>query len=270
MKYLQSITEIKKEHCYDTNGSRPVRVFCNDLNYYVCKYRTGAGFPFLLFNEYIAARFLQIWNLPVPDFAFVEISREHVNQTLLPYHFFDLPAFGSRFMGDFTEVDKFFIETPIIRKNNTSGRDSFLKIALFDIWLCNEDRHYDNFNLLYNLKENLFVPIDHAFCFNSSNLDKEPYLLSDNASILSTPFLNRFFDRTLQTKPNDIRLQIVEEFKFYAGICYDEIDKILNEVPPAWNSDTEFLREQLQFFFSKQWLKGCIDKFTSLYFLNIR
>ncbi len=37
--------------------------------------------------------------------------------------------------------------------------------------------------LLYDLKKNLFVPIDHAFCFNSSNLDKEPYLLSDNASI---------------------------------------------------------------------------------------
>lgn len=270
MKYLQSITEIKKEHCYETRGSRPVRVFCNDLNYYVCKYHTGVGFPNLLFNEYLAACFLQIWNLPVPDFAFVEINREHTEKTLLPFHFFDLPAFGSKFMGDFTEVDKFFLETPIIRKNNTTGRESFIKIALFDIWLCNEDRHFENFNLLYNLKENLFVPIDHAFCFNSANLDKEPYLISENESILATPFLSRFFDRTLQTKSDDLRLKIVEEFKYNVGICHDKLDKILSETPPIWKPDKEFLRERLQFFFSTQWLKKCINHFTSLYFINIR
>ncbi len=270
MKYLHSITEIKKEHCYDTNGSRPVRVFCNDLNYYVCKYRTGAGFPFLLFNEYIAARFLQFWNLPVPDFAFVLVNREHLGQTLLPYHFFDLPAFGSRFMGNFKEVDKFFLETSYIRKDNSSGRISFLKIALFDLWLCNEDRHYDNFNLLYNFKNDLFVPIDHAFCFNSSNLARDPYLISDNISILSTPFLNRFFDRNLQTKADELRLKIIKEFYSNVGTCYEKIDEILNELPSAWKPDPEFLRERLQLFFSQQWLKGCINKFTSLYFLNIR
>jgi len=30
-QYLHSITEIKKEHCYETRGSRPVRVFCSDF-----------------------------------------------------------------------------------------------------------------------------------------------------------------------------------------------------------------------------------------------
>ena len=270
MKFLQSITEIKKEHCYETGGSRPVRVFCSDLNYYVCKYRTGAGFPYVLFNEYLAARFLQLWKLPVPDFAFVEINRKHTEKTMLPFHYFDLPAFGSKFMGDYAEVDKFFLETPIVRKNNTTGRDAFLRIALFDIWLCNEDRHFEKFNLLHNLKENVFVPIDHAFIFNSANLDKKPYSIADNESILATPFLNRFFDRNLQTKSNDIRLKIVEEFKYNVGICYDELDKILNNIPPVWNPDKGFLKERLQFFFSEQWQKKCIDKFTSLYFLNIK
>jgi len=31
VKYMHSITEIKKEHCYETRGSRPIRVFCSDF-----------------------------------------------------------------------------------------------------------------------------------------------------------------------------------------------------------------------------------------------
>jgi len=114
------------------------------------------------------------------------------------------------------------------------------------------------------------VPIDHAFCFNSANLDKKPYLISDNESILASPFLSRFFDRTLQTKSDDLRLKIVEEFKYNVGICHDKLDKILSEIPPFWKPDKELLRERLQFFFSTQWLKKCINHFTSLYFINIR
>lgn len=97
---LYSITEIQKQHCYETRGSRPVRVFCNDLNYYVCKYATGVGFPYMLFNEYIAACFLKIWNLPVPDFGFVHIKPEHVKLTGYPFHFFEKPCFGSLYMAN--------------------------------------------------------------------------------------------------------------------------------------------------------------------------
>lgn len=270
VQYLYSITEIKKEHCYETRGSRPVRVFCSDLNYYVCKYHTGQGFPFTLFNEYIAARFLQIWQLPVPKFAFIEINHEHLKQIPYPVHFFEKPCFGSLFMGDFKEVDKIFLETPLVKKENVSGRDSFLKIALFDIWMCNEDRHYDNFNLMYNLKKNVFVPIDHVYCFNTVNLDKEPYLISENESILSTPFINRFFDRDLQTKMNEVRLKIVDELKINAKNCYDELDSILSEIPLSWQPSPDYLKSRLQFLFSEQWLKSCHDYFTRLFFLNFK
>jgi hypothetical protein len=270
VQHLHSITEIKKEHCYETRGSRPVRVFCSDLNYYVCKYHTGQGFSFTLFNEYIAARFLQIWQLPVPEFAFIEINQEHLKQTPFPNNFFEKPCFGSLFMGDFKEVDKIFLETPLVKKENLTGRDSFLKIALFDIWMCNEDRHYDNFNLLYNLKENVFVPIDHVYCFNTVNLDKEPYLISENESILSTPFINRFFDRDLQTKMNEIRLRMVDELKINAKNCYDELDSILSEIPLSWQPSPVYLKSRLQFLFSEQWLKSCIDYFTRLFFLNFK
>jgi hypothetical protein len=267
---LHSITEIKPEHCYQTKGSKPLRVLCNDLNYYVCKYQTGLGFPYHLFNEYLAARFLQIWESAVPEFAFVEIKKEHSLLTAYPYHYFNTLCFGSRFFGACKEVDKLFLETNILKKDNTKGRDSFIKIGLFDIWLCNEDRHFENFNLLYDLSTNLFIPIDHVFCFNSLNLDKEPYLISFNESILSSPFFNRFFDRNLQTKFNEIRLSIADEFKINVGRCHEELDNILSQIPLSWKPDLGYLKTRLEFFFSEEWIKKCLDYFTEISNLNFK
>ena len=271
IKYLHSITEIKPEHCYDTKGSQPMRVFCSDFNYYVCKYnKRGSGFASGLFNEYIAASFLKIWKLLVPDFAFVSINKDHVLQTPYPFHYFNQEGFGSKFIGKNTDVNKLFIETPLIKKENITGRNSFLKIAMFDIWLCNEDRHYENFNMLYNLKENIFVPIDHVYCFNSNNLDKELSLISNNESILSTPFLSRFFDRNLQTISDQLRLSIIDEFQINVNRCYEELNTILAKTPITWEPDTGFLESRLQFLFSEQWLRTCKEYFTELYFLNIK
>lgn len=267
---MYSITEIQKEHCYETRGSRPVRVFCNDLNYYVCKYATGAGFPFMLFNEYIAACFLKIWNLPAPDFGFVQIKPEHVKLTGYPFHFFEKSCFGSLYMGELKEVDKFFLVEPLVKKVSNTGILYFLKIALFDIWMCNEDRHFENPNLLYDLKNNLFIPIDHSFCFNSNNLNKEPYLIADNESILDTPFLNRFFNRHLQTKTEEIRLEILYEFKNNCDACYQQFDTILAGIPNEWHPDRQHLKERLAFLFAENWLIECQHLFTRLFIQNLK
>ena len=270
IKELHSITEIKPEDCYQTKGSRPVRVLCDDFNYYVCKYHNGKGFPFPLFNEYIAACFLKIWNLPVPEIAFVKIKKDHIRLIDYPYHYFDNLCLGSKYFGEFKEVDKLFLETPLIKKENLTGRDSFLRIGLFDIWMCNEDRHYENFNLLYNLKSNQFVPIDHVYCFNTLNLDKEPYLISENESILTTPFLSRFFSRPLQLNLNETRLKLIEDFKLNVTHCHEELNDILANIPLAWEPDRGFLKSRLDIFFSEPWLQSCIDYFTTLITLNIK
>ena len=54
---LNSIEEIKK--VIETNGSRPVVVFAEDLEYYACKYDSSTK----LINEYLAHRFLQVWGI---------------------------------------------------------------------------------------------------------------------------------------------------------------------------------------------------------------
>lgn len=268
--HLHSITEIKPEDCYQTKGSKPVKVLCNDLNYYICKYNTGIGFPNALFNEYIAASFLSIWNLPVPEFVFVDIKTEHTKQSPYPFHYFDQLCFGSKFYGEFKEVDKFFLEIPYLNKESVNARDTYLKIGLFDIWLCNEDRHFENFNLLFDLRKQHFVPIDHAQCFNGNNLDKKAEPISENESILSAPFLPRFFSRTLQPNLNVIRLKHIEDFKHNVNRCHGELDNLLANIPLAWNPEVELLKSRLEFYFSEDWQQTCINYFTTLISLNIK
>jgi hypothetical protein len=269
IKELHSITEIKPGDCYQTGGSRPIKVFCNDLNYYVCKYYTGSGFCNSLFNEYIAARFLKIWKLPVPEFAFVNIKTDHIKHIEYPYHYFDKSCFGSRFYGEYPEVDKLFIEFPALKNNPFPGWESFLKIGLFDIWLCNEDRNFNNYNLLFNTQTNEFVPIDHVFCFNGNNTGKEPVLLSENESILTSPLLNRFFSRSLQRNFNETRLILIKEFKQNVNRCHEALEDILAHTPLTWNPDHGFLRTALDIYFQPAWLKQCEDLFTTLLTLQI-
>lgn len=267
-KYLQSMSEILPEHCFNTKGSKPIKVLCNDMNDYVCKYHKSNGFASTLFNEYIAASFLKIWKLAVPDFAFVKVKNEHIRQIQMPYHYFDMLCYGSRYEINMPEVDKLFLLTPYVKKSNESGLISFLKIALFDIWLCNEDRHYNNFNLLYDLKNNVFVPIDHVFCFNSNNLPMQPELISDNESILNTPFVSHFFSRTLQQEKRLIRLRIVDDFKNDIHNCREALDDILFHTPLGWLPDKSFLRHQLLLYFSEQWISDCLNHFNCLFEIN--
>ncbi len=57
---------------YKTLGSAPVLVLCNDFKRYVCKY-AGRDTSELV-REYLANRFLQIWEIPTPNCAWVKIE----------------------------------------------------------------------------------------------------------------------------------------------------------------------------------------------------
>ncbi len=250
---------------------QPVRVLCNDLENYVCKYYTGgAGPAYNLFNEFLAASFLKQWQLPVPDFGIVTIAQKHMEGLGFPCHYFDIPCFGSRFMGDCKEVDKVFMGMTKNRFKNPEIAMNYVSIALFDIWLCNEDRHHDNFNLLLNPVNNNFIPIDHVNIFNGQNLDKQPYFISDNESILSSPLFPLFFYGTLQPDQKNFRSDITETFKDYIERCNENLPHILSNLPAEWRIDLSFIRDRLVFFFSDVWVSQALDFFFQLLFHNYK
>lgn len=107
------------------------------------------------------------------------------------------------------------------------------------------------------------------FCFNTNNLDKVPYLISDNESLLDAPFLNRFFNRHLQTRKNEIRLEILNEFRNDTNACCQQLELILAGMPSEWEPNRKYLKERLDFFFSDYWLTQCQNFFTRLFVQNL-
>ena len=261
IKHLHSISEIKPEDCYKTGGSRPVKVFCSDMEYYVCKYFAGTGATYSLFNEFISSAFFHVWQLTIPDFAFVKIKEEHILQTGYPKHWFVKPAYGSLYWGHCKEVDKFFVELPSLPKDQSIIYNTFLKIGLFDIWASNEDRNFNNTNLLYDPGKKIFIPIDHVQIFNGNNLDKEPYLISREESILSSPLLKKIFSRNLQKNISQVLTGIADDFHNHTKHCQSDLDNILALLPHEWQLDTSYLKSRLQYLFTEKWKDKCLEAF---------
>lgn len=267
MEHIYSIAGLTPDDCLQTKGSRPVRVFCNDYNHYICKYFKGEGPANSLFNEYIASRFLHFLGIKSPEIAFVRVKQEHILETGYPFKFFDRICFGSFYHDEFKDVDGFFRELHISNTATDLLRESFLKIAFFDIWLSNEDRNGNNYNMLFDYNNHQFIPIDHTSIFNGNNLDKEPELLTGEESILTSPLFRRIFSRTLQSNLLPLRLKAIDQYRKNIPVCHGNLVHILHDLPADWRIDASFLDSRLAFLFSEDWLTQCENTFNQ--FLQI-
>jgi hypothetical protein len=229
MNNLYSIqTSVK---VFETGGSRPVLITCNDMNDYVCKYNIGPGAATRLACEFISASFLKIWGIKVPDFALVNISREHIPSNFnIHGYYFDTTCFGSKYLKGVEDVNNF---TDAIK---TSHRKSFLNrrdlyyIALFDIWLANEDRHHNNYNLLidYNNQRD-FIPIDHEAIFNSRVFNNPICELTYEDSLISSPLMLKIFGKKSISK-KEIE-EIRNNFHSFVNQCQQNLVTILSQLP---------------------------------------
>ena len=264
--YLNSIQQISKQ--YETNGSSPVKVMCNDTNEYVCKYfRSNTGKAVKLFNEYLASSFLKIWNLKTPDFTFVKIKKNHLIPNL-NYVWFDKYCFGSKFVKA-TEIDLFSFDAfSRLDKNKNYIFQDLLMIGLFDIWLCNEDRNLNNTNLLYNESEKSLIPIDHTEIYNSNGLDMKPTLLTDFETILTQKFIKTFFSKKYYySNFENFHKKAKNNFYLYTKNCEKNLDEILNKIPKVWDLDISYLKKSLNIYFSSTWKQEVLKTFE--YFLSI-
>ncbi len=262
MQYIESLAEIPPEGCLTTRGSRPLRVFCSDMNHYICKYFSGEGPATSLFNEYIACCFLEEWALQVPAMAIVKISVNHTRQTGMPTHYFRRPCFGSFYHGNYLEVDRFLSGWSFSNHAMKNLRRSILAIAMFDLWIANEDRTGNNYNLLFNPMVADFVPIDHVMAFNGNNLDKEPFPLTVDDSLLNSTLVQQLFFRTLQPERNELRLSTICSFEHDVAQCHSHLSTYLQHLPEAWDISLASVNERLQFLFSREWTDQCSDLFS--------
>lgn len=265
---MEILHTIEKAHrIFRTRGSSPLLVTCDDFNDWVCKYDR---FPQYLFNELIASKFAKIFGIRTPEVALISVRNEHIPFDAMPnlqLDWFGKLCFGSRYIKDSKEIDRttlsLFRDSSFQRK--LKDKEDFLKIALFDIWLANEDRNHNNTNLLLCTtfeKINLFYAIDHVCIFNSSSLNSGLVQLTPEDSIL-----NSELSKILFGKSRDLNLvvnNLVEKFYLCAEECEEKLDEILKLVPESWGINlfeiSGTIRTQL---FSEEWKRECENTFRT-------
>lgn len=257
---MQTLTSIQTANRQYQTADRPVLVLCSDMQEYVCKYASGNATN--LFCEYVAASFLRIWQLPVPDFAFVKLKYEHLKQFSISKHSVEKTCFGSKYSRFYQELTH-FTDLPDLKKQKGYDvhRGNLLKIALFDFWIANEDRNYNNLNLLIDIKDNYnFVPIDHGAIFNTRTMDWQMSLLTENECLTDTPLVKLLFQKM------DFSRDYIQNLKEYFYLCTLEckknFDEILKLIPPDWNFDLAAASHKIKNeLFSANWEDQVIETF---------
>ena len=258
------------EKIYET-GARPLLVTCDDVNDWVCKHDN----PNKLVNEIIGSKFAEIWGIYTPEICLIEIPDEHVPQQpgrYLQIANFRKLCFGSRFLQNCKEIDEssllMFKDKSFTSK--VAYKQDFLKIALYDIWLSNEDRNNNNSNLIIdfsNPKNHKFCVFDHGEIFNSGNLKYGLCQITEDDSIIKTDLAAILFKKG--TKLTKTVNNIIESFYLCASECEKALTDIISLIPPQWGIDIEVLEQNLRAeLFNEKWLKDCETSFRS--FIQIK
>lgn len=258
MDILFSIEEVSKR--FDTSGSRPLLVHASDLEYYICKYPFYPRDPKLL-NEYLAFHFARIWNIRIPDLGIVQVHREHLPPEMLgmqlSYLSIENPLVGLKQVEDVMElIDPASegISDSILKKHS---KLEFLKIALFDLWLSNEDRNCGNMNLLVNFQDDVIAPIaiDHEKIFNSGSPFGQIYALSYEETLFYSRLFHCLF-RSRRKNNLDMFDQIGASLQPYVSRCQQELKTIVDGIPREWGFDSDEIYEALSNgVFSPDWIE---------------
>jgi len=240
------------------------------MNSYVCKYNIGHGAAVRLMCEYIGATFLKLWGLNVPDFASVSVKREHIpSEYHINGYYFDTTCFGLQYSRSFAEVIDFTANISYQQRKAFPNRKDLLYLALFDIWLANEDRNQNNYNLLIDIEnQRNFIPIDHEAIFNMRNMKIPICELTYEDSVISSPLFMNLFSN------NDFNKSALKEIQdnFYIKVkhCNENTVELIEQLPPDWNINKLELETKLKNeIFDDNWLITSFNLFLEFLQRNI-
>lgn len=254
---LHSIAEIVR--VWDTNIN-PVQVIADDVRDYVAKHNRGMEPCTRLRNELLAHAYAEIWGLPVLDAALLKVDPDHVGRhvasTCQPAYF-KHTCFATHYRKDSTEFNQFYDQFSYYESKRFHNRQDLLKIALFDIWLANDDRTGNHPNLLVTAdKEGHTIRVmDHEAIFNGNNPERPQYLLSLDDSILTHPALPKLLGKEFN-KDAALVNKLVQDLVPLAQACEQRTDEILSYLPADWRIDvatfTPLVHQRL---FTEEWLR---------------
>jgi hypothetical protein len=251
---IHSIQSISAK--YNT-GDEPVLVLCSDKRQYICKYmRSSATIAYKLACEYIGAKLAAIWKINTPPVALVNILPAHW-ETVNVTHSLSAPAIGYQKLENVIDITPTFTQIAANKKTLLQ----LLKIALFDFWITNEDRTYNNANLLYDLENEDLVSIDYGGILNNVSFDYSSQQLTETDSILCAD-LSAHLLASVTIKDIESALPILyAEYLRSVNTARKQINSISQEMPKEWALPTNKILAKLTELVEPQWVEDTWNNF---------
>ena len=252
---IHSINPIIRQ--YDT-GERPVLVTCSDGFDYVCKMPLYVGTPHKLVCEHIGNALANCWELGNPVYSVVLIAAEHCS-SINSRHVSQKLAVGSRFNPNVIDVTS-VSQGGLVACPHTIRQ--LMETALFDMWVANEDRNANNYNLLFDFVESRFVPIDFGCIFNTATFDCPLSQLTLSDSILYSDLFRHFVESSPSSLDAALLPGLRTNFEERITICSKQRRQIVDSVPQEWHVSMQLLENKLNELFSPAWTDAVWHNFT--------
>lgn len=255
---------------YDTDGHAPYLVLTDTLEKCVLKTCNNQADKISLTKEFLCALLLDNWEIETPPFCSLTIdSTLNESPFVITDKGFKYSSlyFGSKHVDSAFEMNEFIAPDGKVATRKILNISQLFDIALFDIWVENDDRRPSNNNLLLCPYEKDFVirAIDHAYTFGSIDflqINPEFVSFSHNDSILYSEMGKSAINCT---KLNSKWLDTYKE-KFY--LCIQKTENSFQhacELLPYEFQLTEKERIALNsFLFCKERNKKVFDLFSSI------
>lgn len=252
-----------------TDGHSPLKFICDDGANYFCKYRVNTKKVELdcLIYEVVCSVLLRHLKVPTPEIALIEVTKGSYDRKHLKnnrYITAGVICFGSKELKNsllVTELDKIANISDFEKYKNP---EDVIKIALFDLWVGNQDRgksgsdfspgRSNNYNLLTELTgdQRKIYAFDHGFTFDGEHafrIFNERFLPNIKGKLFGT----QIFDDMLQYIPRGRKQEIVESFitAIKKTPIDDLISPIISNLPADWRRH-EPLKDKIVHFLKSE------------------
>ena len=245
-----------------TTGHSPLKVFADDGNTYFLKNIQGKLPAYELASEIICYYLLNLWKIPTPQLTILQVNTQDFKDDLKRFTnrhkltYYEVPSVGSLALASpVFELNSLTEPTYDLDIQNLANPDDLWKIAIFDIWVENDDRKPSNPNLLLQItqKGTKIYALDHAFTFLTLDYKhlKPEWGISQgfNDNILETDLAKELYK--IKAKDEQFRKEVQQFFTDNVVNCKNYMDEILKNIPLEFGLDVEDHQSITNFLFDE-------------------
>ncbi len=254
---IPTINAISFTKQIDTDGHSPLFIECDDGHNYYCKYRNSVKQQEvqLLVYEMIGTALLTEAGIYCPEQSLVHIPSAIISKNVRYARYYqNCTAWGSKEIPSASLLSELDLINDKRSFNKLENPEDILRIAIFDLWVENADRHSGNYNMLlqgYNQKIKL-IPIDHGSIFGgikAMGSFSEATPVSTYKKLITSNFYNsvaRFITPAKQRKIAQNFVTLLSQIQ-----TGKVIDDIFEAIPKTWDINPK-LKERISAFLNSE------------------